>query len=91
MSNDKSNFGLNSAINSSLKKTSPPKNWIHSDDKMLDGVLYNVKVRLVLFNYLMFIILIYLFKYKYVGRVGINESMKSLNFETRTQVARYLS
>ena len=44
MSNDKSNFGLNSAINSSLKKSSPPKNWIHSDDKMLDGVLYNVKV-----------------------------------------------
>ena len=49
MSNDKSNFGLNSAINSSLKKSSPPKNWIHSDDKMLDGVLYNVKVRLFYF------------------------------------------
>ena len=46
MSIDKSNFGLNSAINSSLKKTSPLKNWIHSDDKMLYGVLYNVKVRL---------------------------------------------
>ncbi len=26
---------------------------------------------------------------KYVGCIGINESMKSLSFEVRTQVARY--
>jgi hypothetical protein len=26
---------------------------------------------------------------KYVGAIGINESMKALSFETRTQVARY--
>lgn len=36
--------GLGSGV--SLKKSSPPKNWIHSDDKMLDGVIYNVKVRI---------------------------------------------
>jgi len=47
------------------KNPSPTKTWIHSDDKMQDGIIYN-----------------------YVGRIGINESMKSLNFETRTQVAR---
>jgi len=29
-----------------------------------------------------------MYNVKYVGRIGINESMKSLNFETRTQVAR---
>ena len=45
----------------------PTKTWIHTDDKMQDGIVYNVK---------------------YVGRIGINESMRSLNFETRTQVAR---
>lgn len=49
------------------KNGSPTKNWIHTDDRMQDGIMYNVK---------------------YVGRIGINESMKSLNFETRTQVAR---
>ncbi len=54
--------------NKNLSKTpSPTKTWIHSDDKMQDGIIYNVK---------------------YVGRIEINESMKSLNFETRTQVAR---
>lgn len=59
--------GLGAGVNAGHKKSSPTKTWIHSDDKMLDGVVYNVK---------------------YVGRIGINESMKSLNFETRTQVAR---
>ena len=28
-----------------VKKASPQKTWIHSDEKMLDGVVYNVKVR----------------------------------------------
>ena len=26
------------------KKTSPDKAWIHSDDKMQDGIVYHVKV-----------------------------------------------
>lgn len=47
--------------------TSPNRTWIHTDDRMQDGIVYNVK---------------------YVGRIVINESMRSLNFETRTQVAR---
>ena len=27
------------------KKTSPDKAWIHSDDKMQDGIVYHVKVK----------------------------------------------
>lgn len=27
------------------KNPSPTKTWIHSDDKMQDGIIYNVKVR----------------------------------------------
>jgi hypothetical protein len=36
--------GLGAGVNAGHKKSSPTKTWIHSDDKMLDGVVYNVKV-----------------------------------------------
>lgn len=45
----KNGFGLYSGVGSSVtKNAAPPKNWIHSDDKMLDGVIYTVKVSFAL-------------------------------------------
>lgn len=45
----KNGFGLYSGVGSSVtKNAAPPKNWIHSDDKMLDGVIYTVKVNFAL-------------------------------------------
>lgn len=72
------------------------KSWIHPDSAIQEGIIYNVKVNLKSFTFFscdLFFMAFFKCNFfrsnlKYVGSIGVNESMKSLSFETRTLVAR---
>jgi len=72
-----------------MANTEEETHWLHSDTDLLSGhgVSYNVDViTLFIFYYLLNFFFIFLFKY--LGSVEVLCSMKALDFESRTQVAR---
>jgi hypothetical protein len=75
-------------LNSSkMANTEEETRWLHSDADLLSGhgITYNVNV-IILFIFLLFIELFSLLKY--LGSVEVLCSMKTLDFESRTRVAR---
>ena len=75
----------------SLEMTNPDEDshWLHSDTDLISGpgVVYNVNV--IRFLYLLLLIKLSFFSFlKYLGSVEVLCSMKTLDFDNRTRVAR---
>lgn len=87
-----SSYGATSSIVSK-----PPRGWLHSDKQISDeGITYAVRVSCTfgkLFGLLTEALFISNLKcvqslLQYIGYLAVNTSMKALDFDTRSQVAK---